>query len=341
MPIFLSETHWLFRRKVIDLNVALIQLSPPDKHGFCSLGTSIDCTRAAVQNANYIIAVTNPKMPRTFGDSAIHFTNVDAIVESDFPLPESKTHRPSPEETKIGKLIAENLIEDGATLQMGIGSIPDAALAALTNHKDLGIHTEMFSDGILPLLECGAITNAHKHIRPGKVVSTFCVGSRRLYDFIDDNPIFMMGDVAWVNEAALIRHNPKVSAINSCIEIDLTGQICSDSIGTRMYSGFGGQIDYLRGASLCTDMRGKPIIALTSQTRKGESKIAPYLKQGAGVVTTRSHVHYVVTEHGIADLFGKNLRQRAFELIRIAHPDHRPVLEKAAFDRLKCMPSAD
>jgi len=321
--------------------VALIQLSAPDAKGYCSLGTSIDCTRAAVQNAAYIIAVVNPKMPRTFGDTVVHTSQLDAIVEAEFDLPELKAHKATAEETKIGNLIAENLIDNGATLQMGIGSIPDAALAALGNHKDLGVHTEMFSDGILPLIESGVITNEKKIIRPGKIVSTFCLGTRRLYDFIHDNPILVMGDVAWVNDTTIIRQNPKVSAINSCIEIDLTGQVVSDSIGTRMYSGVGGQIDYLRGASLGLDMQGKPIIALPSTTAKGESKIVPFIKQGAGVVTTRAHLHYVVTEYGIANLFGKNLRQRAYELIRIAHPNHRKMLEKAAFDRLKCMPSPD
>jgi acyl-CoA hydrolase len=248
---------------------------------------------------------------------------------------------PNEIEDKIGSIIAENLIEDGSTLQTGIGAIPDAVLSKLTNHHHLGVHTEMFSDGVVQLVEVGAITNAYKKIRPGKIVSSFVVGTRRVFDFLDDNPMVDMSDVAWVNSPSVIAQNPKPVAINSCIEVDLTGQVSSDSIGTRIYSGFGGQVDFLRGAALSSDGQGKPIIALPSVTKRNESKIVPTLRPGAGVVTTRAHVHYIVTEHGVAYLFGRNLRQRAHALIQIAHPDHREALEKAAFDVLKVMPSPD
>uniref|UniRef100_A0A183IR94 Acetyl-CoA hydrolase n=1 Tax=Soboliphyme baturini TaxID=241478 RepID=A0A183IR94_9BILA len=244
-------------------------------------------------------------------------------------------------EAKIGQLIAENLIEDGATLQMGIGNIPDAVLGLLKNHKNLGVHTEMFSDGILPLIECGAMTNAEKKIQPGKVVSSFSLGSRKLYDWMHENPMLYMGDVGWVNDPMYIRQNPKVAAINSCIEIDITGQIVADSIGTRMYSGIGGQVDFMRGAAVGEDNKGKPIMALTSVTKKGVSKIVSTVKEGSGVVTTRGHAHYVVTEYGIAFLFGKNMRQRAYELIKIAHPSHRKSLEQSFYDRFYCLPSKD
>ncbi|XP_046441896.1 4-hydroxybutyrate coenzyme A transferase-like [Daphnia pulex] len=338
VPIFLSEIPLLFHRKIIQLDVALINVSPPDQHGFCSFGPSVDVTRSAVKNAKYIIGQVNPKIPRTFGDGTIHVSHLDCIVNVDEELPMRYPAKSSPIEIAIGRLIADNLVENGATLQMGIGNIPDAVLSSLKSHTDLGIHSEMFSDGVVDLVEAGCITNSQKKILPGKIVGSFCLGSRRLYDFLDNNPFIVMGDVQWVNSSSLIAQNPKVTAINSCIEIDLTGQVVSDSIGTRMYSGVGGQVDFLRGAGLCPD-GGKPILALPSSTKKGESKVVPYLKQGAGIVTTRAHVHYVVTEYGYTNLFGKNLRQRAFELIRIAHPDHREELEKAAFDRLGCMPS--
>ncbi|KAL4220925.1 hypothetical protein ACF0H5_019191 [Mactra antiquata] len=339
VPIFLCEIPLLFRRKILNLDVALVSVSPPDKHGFCSLGTSVDCTRSAIQNAKYIIAQVNKHLPRTFGDGIIHESHVDAMVQWDEPLHEMAKNDLTPEETKIGKLIAENLVEDGATLQMGIGSIPDAVLAQLGNHKNLGVHSEMFSDGVVDLCEKGAVNNNEKTIMTGKIVSSFAVGTKRLYDFMNNNPFVEMCDVAFTNNTSVICQNPKVTAINSCIEVDLTGQICSDSIGTRIYSGFGGQIDFIRGAALGLDGRGKPIIAMPSSTRRGESKIVPLLKKGSGVVTTRAHVHYVVTEYGIAYLFGKSLRERAYDLINIAHPDHRESLEKAAFERLKCMPA--
>ncbi|KAL5013389.1 hypothetical protein ScPMuIL_007659 [Solemya velum] len=339
VPIFLSEIPLLFRRKIWKIDVAMISLSPPDNHGYCSMGPGVDCTRSAIQNADYIIGLVNKQMPRTFGDGLIHMSHVDTMVEADDPLPESDPHKLTPEIQEIARLIAENLVEDGATIQTGIGSLPDAVLNKLYNHKDLGIHTEMFSNGVVDLVEKGAITNAKKTIQTGKIVSSFALGTRRLYDFMDDNSFVAMCDCAFTNNIAIICQNPRVTAINTCLEIDLTGQVCSDSIGTYMYSGFGGQIDFIRGAAVGLDGAGKPIIATPSTTESGESRISPMLKPGAGVVTTRAHVHYIVTEYGIAYLFGKNLRQRAYELIKIAHPKFRESLEKSAFDRLKCMPS--
>ncbi|CAK9301025.1 unnamed protein product [Gordionus sp. m RMFG-2023] len=339
VPIFLSEIPLLFKRKVLTLDVALIQVSPPDKNGFCTLGPSVDIARAAILNAKKIIGLINPQMPRTFGDSVIHMSHFHAITEDNFPLPELKAKAPSPKETAIGRIIAQNLVEDGATLQMGIGSIPDAVLSQLHNHKDLGIHSEMFSDGILPLINEGVITNAHKKFRTGKILGSFVIGTKKIFDFLNDNHFVVLCDIGFVNDPRLIALNPKMTAINSCIEIDITGQVVSDSIGSKIYSGVGGQVDFIRGAGLGEDGRGKPIIALTSTTKNGESKIVPFLKEGAGVVTSRAHVHYVVTEYGCAYLFGKNLRQRSYELINIAHPNHRKWLEQECFKRMKCMPS--
>lgn len=333
VPVFLSEIPLLFKRGALPIDIALIQVSPPDKHGFCSLGVSVDVARAAVQTARYVIAQVNPRMPRTHGNSMIHTSKINAMVWHEQELPEVK-YGSSESETakKIGAFCAE-IIEDGATLQTGIGAIPDAVLASLTNHKELGVHTEMFSDGVIPLVQKGIITNQHKKKHPGKIVTGFILGTRTLYDFVDDNPIISVLDIDYVNDTAVIRTNPKVTAINSAIEIDLTGQVCSDSIGTYQYSGVGGQMDFIRGAALAD--RGKPIIALPSTTSKGISRIVPFLKQGAGVVTTRAHMHYVITEYGVAHLWGKNMRQRANALINIAHPDHREALEKEAFGRFK------
>lgn len=338
-PIFLSEVPKLFRKNIIQVDVALITVSPPDSHGFCSMGTSIDTTRAALQKAEYVIAQINKNMPRTFGDSSIHMSHFDAMIEGHVDLPALHAKNPSPQEEKIGELIAENLVSDGATLQMGIGSIPDVVLSKLGDHKHLGVHSEMFSDGIIPLVECGAITNSQKVIQQGKIVGSFAFGSKKLYEFINDNPLISMQDAGYVNNPVVIAQNPRVTAINSCIEVDLTGQVVSDSIGTRMYSGVGGQVDFLRGAALGLDGLGKPILAMPATTSRGETKIVPFLKEGGGVVTTRAHVHYIVTEFGVTCLFGKSLRQRAYELIKISHPDHREALEKAAFKRLKVMPS--
>jgi acyl-CoA hydrolase len=307
-----------------------VQVSPPDRHGFCSLGTSIDVSLAAVQEARYVIAQVNPQMPRSHGDGLLHVSRLDAMVEADDPLPEPGPAELGDVERAIGRHVA-GLIEDGSTLQMGIGAIPDAVLAALTGHRDLGVHTEMFSDGLIDLVERGVVTNERKRVHPGKIVATFVIGSRRLYDFLDDNPLVAMLDVAYVNDTAVIRRNDKVVAINSAIEVDVTGQVSADSIGDRMYSGVGGQMDFVRGAGLSRG--GKPVIALPSTTRRGESRIVPVLKEGAGVVTTRAHVQYVVTEYGVANLFGKNLRQRARALVEIAHPDHREALSRAAHER--------
>lgn len=330
IPVFLSEIPALFRRSVLPLDVALINVSPPDRHGFCSLGVSVDIARAAADTAKIVIAQINPHVPRTIGDALVHINDIHFAVEVDEPLPEVPPPAPTAIDEAIGRSIAE-LIDDGATLQMGIGAIPNAVLASLTNHRDLGIHTEMFSDGLIDLVESGVVNGRKKAKHPGKIVSGFVMGTKRLYDFVDDNPQVLMLDIGYVNDTSVIRRNPKVTAINSAIEVDLTGQVCADSIGRRQYSGVGGQMDFIRGASLSEG--GKPIIALPSSTSRGESKIVPFLKEGAGVVTTRAHVHYIVTEYGVADLYGKNLRQRARELIRIAHPDHREELERQARER--------
>jgi acyl-CoA hydrolase len=332
IPIFLSEIPCLFYNKNIVLDVAMIQVSPPDKHGMCSLGASVDVTIGAVRTAKKIIAQINPNVPRTFGDAGIHISKIDAYVDVNEPIFEVVPSEISAVEQKIGKNVA-SLVEDRATLQMGIGAIPNAALTYLTNHKDLGIHTEMFSDGLIDLYQRGVITGAYKKKHPGKIVSSFVIGSKKVYDFIDDNPSVLLLDCAYTNSTYVIKQNPKVTAINSAIEVDLTGQVCADSIGERIYSGVGGQMDFIRGASLSEG--GKPIIALPSTTAKGISKIVPFLKQGAGVVTTRAHVHYVVTEHGIADLYGKPIRERVKALINIADPVHRESLNKQAFEFFK------
>jgi len=330
VPIFLSEIHLLFRRNILPLDVAFIQVSPPDRHGYCSLGTSVDITLPAIQTAKKVIALVNPQVPRTHGDGIIHCSNIDYAVEIDTPIHQSFANEPTAIEHQIGKHIAE-LIEDGATLQMGIGNIPNAVLNNLTSHKRLGIHTEMFSDGILPLVEKGIITGEEKELKTGKIVTTFAVGTQKLYNFIDDNPLVHFKEAGYTNDTSLIKLNPKVTAINSAIEIDLTGQICADTIGQYQYSGVGGQMDFIRAASLSHG--GKAIIAMPSTTHKGISKITPFLNHGAGVTTTRAHVHYVVTEYGVVNLFGKSLKERAKSLIEIAHPDHRETLDKAMFDR--------
>jgi len=331
VPIFLSEIPLLFRRNILPLDVALVQVSPPDKHGYCSLGVSVDIAGAAIQTARHVIAQVNPRMPRTLGDGIVHQDKFDTMVLMEQELPEVTSGNPQDEIAhRVGAYCAE-LVEDGATLQMGIGSIPDAVLGSLTNHKELGVHTEMFSDGIIPLIEKGIVTNQHKKKYRNKTVTSFLLGSRKLYDFVDDNPAVAVLNIDYVNDTSVIRTNPKVTAINSAIEVDITGQVCSDSIGTYHFSGVGGQMDFMRGAALSEG--GKPIIALPSTTRKGESKIAAFLKPGAGVVTTRAHAHYIVTEYGIAYLYGKNMRQRAKALINIAHPNHREALEQAAFKR--------
>lgn len=332
IPVFLSDIPDLFRRE-LKIDVAIVQVSPPDQHGYCSLGVSVDIARSAVNTATHIIAQVNPRVPRTHGDSQIHTKRFTHMVYHEEELPEvDYGTKVGEDELRIGKLIA-GMIEDGSTLQMGIGTIPDAVLKSLYSHKNLGVHTEMCSDGIIELFDKDVINNSQKKIHPNKTVTGFAVGTRRLYDYVHDNPAFVFLDIDYVNDPHVIRRNPKVIAINSAIEVDITGQVCSDSIGTVQYSGIGGQMDFMRGAALSEG--GKPIIALTSRTSKGVCRIVPYLKPGAGVVTTRGHIHYVVTEYGTAYLFGKNMRQRARELISIAHPDDREMLEKACHERFR------
>jgi acyl-CoA hydrolase len=333
VPIFLSEIPNLFRRNILPIDVALVQVSPPDKHGYCSLGVSVDVAATAIRTAKYVIAQVNPRMPRTQGDGIARLDQFNAVVYHEQELPEVQYNAKfSDIAVRIGAHCAE-LIENGATLQAGIGTIPDAVLASLTDHKELGIHTEMFSDGILQLVEKGVITNQHKKKYRGRIATGFLLGSRKLYDFVDDNPAVVMLNIDYVNDPSIIRTNPKMTAINSAIEVDITGQVCSDSIGSYHYSGVGGQMDFMRGAALSEG--GKPIIALPSTTAKGISRIVPLLKPGAGVVTTRAHAHYIVTEYGVANLYGKNMRQRAEALLAIAHPNHREAISKAAFDRFK------
>ena len=331
VPVFLSEIHRLFDDGILPLDVALIHVSPPDTHGYCSLGVSVDVARAALRNAKTVIAQVNPNMPRTHGDGLIHESRISYKIEVNDQLPEvDYSKKITNTEREIANHCAE-LIDDGATLQMGIGTIPDAVLEKLSNHRNIGIHTEMMSNGLIPLIESGVINNTLKKKHRNKITTAFAAGSKQLYDLVDDNPQFAFLEASYVNDPSVIARNPDVVAINSALEIDLTGQICADSIGTYQYSGVGGQMDFLRAAAVSPG--GKPIIALCSTTRSGSSKIVPFLKEGAGVVTTRAHVHYVITEYGKACLFGKNLEQRARELIRIAHPDHRDMLEKAAFER--------
>ncbi len=329
IPVFLSEIPQVFRRKIVPLDVALVQVSPPDKHGFCSMGPSVDMSLAGLEMARIKIAEINPQMPRVHGDGNVHISVFDRVTEVDYPLPSFEPSTPTEADLAIGNFVA-SLVEDGATIQAGIGVIPDAALAALKDHKNLGVHTEMFSDGLIPLVESGVITGIHKKINQGKIISAFVMGTQKVYDFIDDNPLVSLLDVAYVNSTANISQNPKATAINSAIEVDITGQVAADSIGTRIYSGIGGQMDYIRGASLSEG--GKPIIALPSVTSKGKSRICATLNPGAGVVTTRAHIHYVVTEFGIADVYAKSLRESAENLIKIAHPSHREALAKEARD---------
>ncbi|OAQ39327.1 4-hydroxybutyrate CoA-transferase [Pedobacter psychrophilus] len=331
VPVFLSEIPLLFKEEFLPIDVAIIQVSEPDKHGYCTLGTSVDISKAAVDCAKSVIAQVNPNMPRTHGDGFIHTSKIDAMVWHKTELPEvDYSSKATDAIIEIGKHIT-TLIEDGSTLQLGIGSIPDQVLKNLVNHKNLGLHTEMLSDGVIPLIESGVINNCNKKLNIGKSVTSFMVGTKKLYDFVNDNPSIRVMNINYVNDTSIIRQNPKVIAINSAIEIDLTGQVCADSIGTYQYSGIGGQMDFIRGASL--SLGGKPIIALPSITNKGISRITPFLKEGAGVVTTRGHVHWVVTEYGKVNLFGKNLKQRGKALIEISHPNHRENLERAFYDR--------
>ena len=328
LPCFLSEIPGMIRSRRRPIDVAFIHVSPPDQHGYCSLGTSVEATKAAVETAGLVIAQINDRMPRTQGDGIVHINQINFGVKISEPIFETSPSSPSDVELKIGQHAAK-LIDDGATLQMGIGAIPDAVLASLKNHKDLGIHTEMWTDGALDLILSGAVTNSKKKIHPGKTVSSFIMGTQKVYDFIHENPSVIQLDASYVNNPMVIARNPKVVAINSAVEIDLTGQICADSIGGKIISGVGGQLDFITGASM--SLGGKAIIALPSRTHKGESRISACLKTGAGVVTTRAHVHHVITEYGVADLYGKTISERANALIQIAHPEDRESLAKAFF----------
>ena len=330
IPVFLSETQKLYRCGAVPCNVAMIQVSRPDKHGYVSLGTSVDATLAAVECADTVIAVVNKYVPRAFGDAMIPVSKIDLFVEDDQPLEEAHFTEPNEVEVAIGKHCAA-LIEDGATLQMGIGAIPNAVLSQLGGHKNLGIHTEMFADGVLPLVRAGVINGEAKNIDKGQMVSTFLMGSQEVYNFIDDNPGVLMKDVGYTNDPYIIAKNDKVTAINSALQVDLTGQVCADSLGRKFYSGVGGQVDFVYGASLSKG--GKAIIAMPSITNKGVSKICDTLLPGAGVVTTRNHMHWFVTENGAVDLYGKSLQERARLLISVAHPSAQEELDRAAFER--------
>jgi 4-hydroxybutyrate CoA-transferase len=328
VPIFLSDVPELFRTGVIQLDAAFINVSPPDAHGFCSLGTSIDAALAATRSATRVVAQVNPRMPRTLGDSFIHVDDIELGVEVDQPPYEYATEPVGDVERRIGEYVAE-LIPNGATLQMGIGSIPAAVALALRDKRDLGIHTEMFTDVVLDLIEAGAVTGAAKEINQGKVVSAFLMGTGRLYDFVDDNPLVEMRPVDYTNDTTVIRRFRRMAAVNSAIAVDLTGQVSADSIGTRFYSGVGGQMDFIRGAALAAE--GRAVIALPSTAAGGTiSRITATLAVGAGVVTSRAHVRTVVTEYGVAELFGRSIRERASALIAIAHPDFRDELTSDA-----------
>ncbi len=330
MPIFLSDIPCLFSSGRIPLDVAVLQLSPPDAQGNCTLGTSVDAAKAAAESARIVLAEINVRMPRTHGNTVVPFSSLKAFTLTDRPLHEHEPAVQSSVERRIGEIVAE-LIEDGSTLQMGIGAIPDAVLSRLGDKNDLGIHTEMFSDGIIPLVENGNVTNKYKEIHRGRTVTSFLNGTQKLYDFVNDNLLVEMHPCDRTNDTSLIRRNPKVCAINAAIEIDLTGQVCADSMGCHMYSGIGGQMDFVRGAALSKG--GRAIIALPSTAAKGTvSRITAQLKPGAGVVTTRGHVHYVATEYGVVNLHGLNLKQRAEALISIAHPDFRGELRRQVSD---------
>jgi len=332
-PVLLSEYPLLFKNNILPLDVALIHVSPPDEHGFCSFGIEVGLTKTPADSAKFIIAEVNQQMPRTLGDSFIHISKIDRIIPVNYPLQEMSMTEGKPDKVidKIAQYIAE-LIPDGATMQMGIGNIPDAVLGYLKDKKDLGVHTELFSDGVIELVESGVITNARKNIHTGKITAGFILGSHNLYKWVDDNPLIELHPTEYVNDPFVIAKNDYQVAINSAIEVDLTGQVCADSIGTRLYSGAGGQLDFIYGES--RSKGGIPIIALPSVAKKRDgtviSRISPTLKKGAGVVTTRNHVHYIITEYGVANLYGKTIRQRALSLINIAHPDFRNDLRKQA-----------
>jgi acyl-CoA hydrolase/RimJ/RimL family protein N-acetyltransferase len=327
-PLFLSEIPSLFREKRMHLDIALVQVSPPDTHGFCSFGVSVDVVKAAVESADFVVAEVNQNMPRTLGDSFVHVSALDAMVKSDKPLLEFPMETITPEAEKIAEFI-ESLVPDRATLQTGIGNIPSAVLAALKNKRDLGMHTEMITEAVVPLIESGVLNGSRKTLLPGKIVTSFCFGNRKFYDYIHDNPAFEFRPTEFTNDPFQIARNRDMIAISSAIEVDLTGQVCADSIGGKFYSGFGGQVDFVRGAAKAEN--GKPIIAMPSTTRDGTtSRIVPWLKTGAGVVTTRADAHYIVTEYGVAFLHGKTVRERTLALIHIAHPKFRDELLRQA-----------
>ena len=332
-PVLLSEVPLLFKHGLLPLDVALVHVSPPDEHGFCSLGVEVGLTKTAAESARIIIAEVNEQMPRTLGDSFLHVSRLDHIIPVDYQMPDLPMGGEEPSEVveKIASYIAE-LIPDGATMQMGIGAIPDAVLKFLFDKKDLGIHTELFSDGVIDLVNAGVLTNAQKTLHPGKIIAGFMLGTKRLYDWVDDNPLIELHRTEYVNDPFVIAQNERMVAINSAIEVDLTGQVCADSIGPKLYSGVGGQLDFIYGAS--RSKGGVPVIAMPSTNVKkdgsSQSKIAPLLKHGAGVVTTRNHVRFIVTEYGVADLYGKTIRERATQLIKIAHPQFRDELKHQA-----------
>lgn len=323
-PVFLHEIPSLFRSGRLVLDVAVIHVSPPDEHGYCSYGVEVGVTKGAAESAGLVIAEVNPQMPRTLGDSFIHVNQIDYFIEVNYPLPEIRPEPTTPEQAQIARYIAE-LVPDAATLQMGIGGIPDAVLRHLTNHKNLGVHTEMFSDGVMEMIECGVITNAAKNLHPGKVVAGFALGSQRLYRFMNDNPVFEFRPTDYVNDPFIIAQNDRMVSINSALEVDLTGQVCADSIGPMFYSGVGGQVDFVRGAS--RSKGGKSFIALPSTAKNDTiNRIVPQLKPGASVTTSRNDVRFVVTEYGVADLFGRSIAERAQALINISHPRFRDEL---------------
>jgi len=327
-PVFLSEIPKLFKTGRLPIDVALIQVSPPDKYGYCSYGVEVGVTKTAAESAKIVIAEVNPHMPRTLGDSFVHVSKIDYVVEVNYKLPEVYMADSSPEQDAIANHLAA-IIPDGATLQMGIGGIPDAVLNKLRNHKHLGVHTELFSDGVVELVEAGVITNERKTFHPGKIIAGFLLGTQRLYDFVNDNPIAEFHPTEYVNDPFNIAKNDRMVSINSAIQVDLTGQVCADSIGTSFYSGVGGQVDFVRGAARSNG--GMPIIAFPSTAKEGEiSRIVPTLTPGAGVITSRNDVHYIATEFGVADLFGKTIRERVKALIDIAHPKFRAELDEAA-----------
>ncbi|MCB9490437.1 MAG: acetyl-CoA hydrolase/transferase family protein [Dehalococcoidia bacterium] len=329
-PVFLSDIERLFMDGTLPLDVALIQVSPPDEHGYCSFGVSVDVARPAAGLAKYVVAEVNRQMPRTLGESTIHVSEIDAAIETDRWIYQHPRKAPNEVQQRIGAHVA-TLVDDGATLQLGIGGVADAVLSSLTQHRDLGIHTEMFSDGVLDLVEAGVVTGAQKKYQPGLIVASFVMGSQRLYDFVDDNPMVALYPSSYTNDPFVIARHEEMTAINSAIEVDLTGQVCADSLGPKLWSGIGGQVDFIRGAARA--VRGVPIIALPSTALDGkQSRIVPLLRPGAGVVTSRGDVYYVVTEYGVAALHGRSVRARAQALVDIAHPDFREQLAREAFE---------